>query len=160
MSEKWRMLLLLSIAELLAMAVWFSASAVTPTLVDVWQLDESGVAWLTMSVQIGFVVGAFGSAVLTLADRLSFRQLFSFSTLATAVLTALIPLIADGLALALILRFLTGVFLAGVYPVGTRYYRHNKLIAPIWAGSRPRKMLNLHNPMIPRHNTMLTKPAM
>ena len=40
------------------MSVWFSASAVVPELTQLWHLDDSGRAWLTMSVQIGFVVGA------------------------------------------------------------------------------------------------------
>ncbi len=117
---KWRALLLLSLAELLVMAVWFSASAVIPTLTTLWQLDEAGQAWLTMSVQIGFVVGAFGSAVLTLADRIPARWLFAISSLLAGAMTLLIPLIANGLTIAIILRFLTGVSLAGVYPVGMK----------------------------------------
>lgn len=117
---KWRTLLLLSLAELLVMAVWFSASAVVPALTAAWALDESGRAWLTMSVQIGFVVGAFGSAVLTLADRIPIRLLFTISALLAAAMTGLIPVLATDLPLALALRFLTGVFLAGVYPVGMK----------------------------------------
>jgi MFS family permease len=118
--HKWRTLLLLSLAELLAMAVWFSASAVVPALTTAWQLDDGGRAWLTMSVQIGFVVGAFGSAVLNLADRIPTRPFFAISALLAAAATALIPLLATGLGLALVLRFLTGLFLAGVYPVGMK----------------------------------------
>ena len=57
--HKWRTLLLLALAELLGMAVWFSASAVVPALTTAWGLNDSGRAWLTLSVQIGFVVGAF-----------------------------------------------------------------------------------------------------
>jgi MFS family permease len=117
---KWRALLLLSLAELLVMAVWFSASAVVPALTADWQLDESGRAWLTMSVQIGFVVGAFGSAVLTLADRIPTRLLFTISAVLAGAMTALIPVLATDLPLALALRFMTGVFLAGVYPVGMK----------------------------------------
>src|SRR5688500_18166059 len=117
---KWRTLLLLALAELLGMSVWFSASAVVPALSSAWSLDESGRAWLTMSVQGGFVVGAFGSALLNLADRLPTRQLFAVSSLLAALSTALIPLVAGGLGLAIILRFLTGLFLAGVYPVGMK----------------------------------------
>ena len=74
--SKWRVLLLLSLAELLAISVWFSASAVVPALTEAWNLTDGGQAWLTMSIQIGFVVGAFGSAVLNLADRLPARWLF------------------------------------------------------------------------------------
>jgi MFS family permease len=118
---KWRTIMLLSVAELLAMVVWFSASAVTNDLAQRWSLDDGGKAWLTMSVQIGFVVGAFSSSMLTLADRVSARRLFIVATFLAAGSTALIPLIAaDSPMLALILRFLTGVFLAGVYPVGMK----------------------------------------
>jgi MFS family permease len=46
--------------------------------------------------------------------------LFAGSALLAALATALIPLLANGLALALPLRFLTGLFLAGVYPVGMK----------------------------------------
>jgi MFS family permease len=119
-AHKWRTLLLLALAELLAMATWFSASAVVPALTQAWQLDEGGRAWLTVSVQIGFVVGAFGSALLNLADRVPTRLLFTVSALLAGLATALIPLTAAGLAIALPLRFLTGVFLAGVYPVGIK----------------------------------------
>lgn len=118
--SKWRTLLLLALAELLGMAVWFSASAVVPALTGAWGLSDAGRAWLTMSVQIGFVAGAFGSALLNLADRVSARRLFTISALLAALATALIPLFASGLALALPLRFLTGLFLAGVYPVGMK----------------------------------------
>jgi MFS family permease len=119
-SKKWRVLLLLALAETLAMAVWFSASAVVPALTDLWDLDAGGQAWLIMSVQIGFVVGAFGSALLNLADRIPGRWLFAGSAVAAGVATLLIPAVAGGLAVALALRFLTGVFLAGVYPVGMK----------------------------------------
>jgi MFS family permease len=118
--RKWCTLLLLSLAELLAMAVWFSASAVVPALTSAWHLNQSGKAWLTMSVQIGFVVGAFGSAVLNLADRVSARWLFTTSALLASLVTAWIPALATGLGLALPARFLTGLFLAGVYPVGMK----------------------------------------
>ncbi|MEL6527682.1 MAG: hypothetical protein AAFQ07_18425, partial [Chloroflexota bacterium] len=111
MSKKWRTLLLLAVAELLAMVVWFSASAVTPQLTALWQLDDSGQAWLTMSVQIGFVLGALGSSLLTLADRLPARWFFIIATFAAAGTTALIPLLAvESFMLALMLRFATGVF--------------------------------------------------
>ncbi|MEM7336674.1 MAG: MFS transporter [Chloroflexota bacterium] len=120
LEKKWQTLWLLSIAELLGMAVWFSASAIVPTLTEIWDLTASGQAWLTMSVQIGFVVGAFISSLLNLADRISAKYFFAVSTFLAGVMTGLIPLIANGLAIALLLRFLTGMLLAGVYPVGMK----------------------------------------
>jgi MFS family permease len=118
--HKWRALLMLALAELLAMVTWFSASAVVKSLTTRWALDDAGQAWLTMSVQIGFVVGTFGSALFALADRIPPRRLFISSTLLAAGSTALIPFAADIPLLAMGLRFLTGVFLAGVYPVGMK----------------------------------------
>jgi MFS family permease len=112
--------LLLSLAELLAMGLWFSASAVTPVLVDEWQLTTGDAAWLTMSVQIGFVVGAFLSALLNVADLWEPRKVVALGALAGAGLNALIPVLADGLPLAIALRFGTGMTLAAVYPVGMK----------------------------------------
>jgi nitrate/nitrite transporter NarK len=80
--SKWQALWLLALAEFLAMTVWFSASAVVPSLTSLWNLSASGQSWLTMSVQVGFVVGAFGSAVFNLADRFPSRYLFSASAFA------------------------------------------------------------------------------
>ncbi len=120
MNKKWKTLLLLAAAELLAMAVWFSASAVVPALTQAWALDDSGRAWLTMSVQIGFVAGAFGSALFNLSDLLPARRLFTAAALLAGLCTGLIGWLANDLASALVLRFLTGLCLAGVYPVGMK----------------------------------------
>ena len=117
---KWRTITLLSIAELLGMAVWFSASAVVASLAQAWSLDDSGRAWLTMSVQAGFVIGALVSALLNLSDIVRAPRLIAVSSFLAAASTALIPLAAASLPLALLLRVLTGMFLAGVYPVGMK----------------------------------------
>ncbi len=119
MKPKRRTLLLLSLAELLAMAVWFSASAVVPALTGAWDLSDAGRAWLTMSVQIGFVVGALTSSLLNLADRIPAHRLLAVSAWLAALSTALIPSVS-GVGPALALRFLSGLFLAGVYPVGMK----------------------------------------
>ena len=119
MSRKWPTLLLLALAELLGMAVWFSASAVVPQLSALWSLGDSGRAWLTISVQLGFVAGALGSAIFNLADRVPSRWLFAGCCLLAAASTAAIPS-AGSFAVVLLCRFLTGMFLAGVYPVGMK----------------------------------------
>ncbi|MCX6568386.1 MAG: MFS transporter [Candidatus Aminicenantes bacterium] len=113
-------LALLSLTEFLGMSVWFSASAVVPALVSAWGLTASEQAWLTMSVQLGFVVGALGSAILNLADRIPARGLFAMSSLLAGGATLLIPAAGGGFLPAVMLRFLTGVLLAGVYPVGMK----------------------------------------
>jgi MFS family permease len=101
------------------MAPWFSASAVAPTLTREWQLTPAGTAWLTVSVQLGFVVGALASAILTLADRWSARRLVAASAAIAGVATAGVTL-ASGPGAAIALRLVTGAALAGVYPPGMK----------------------------------------
>ncbi len=120
LSYKWRTLLLLALAALLAMGLWFSASSVVPLLTQAWHLDDNGKSWLTLSVQIGFVVGTLVSALLNLSDLLPTNKLFAASALAGALANALIPFAANDLTFALPMRFLTGAFSAGVYPVGMK----------------------------------------
>lgn len=102
------------------MSVWFSASAVVPALTAAWGLSASSQAWLTMSVQIGFVVGALGSAILNISDRVPAHKLFALSCVLAGIATCLIPAAGEVFGLVLALRFLTGLLLAGVYPVGMK----------------------------------------
>src|SRR3989454_9870376 len=111
--------MILAVAELLAMAPWFSASAVAPTLARVWQLSPAGSAWLTISVQLGFVAGALISAIFTLADRLSARRLVAGSALLAALATLGVAA-AGGIRLGIACRLLTGAALAGGYPPGMK----------------------------------------
>jgi len=120
MNDKWRTIILLSLSVLFSMAVYFSASAVVPALTQLWSLDDSGRAWLTMSVQLGFVIGAVLSALTNLADILPAPRLMAVSAFLAALSTALIGWIATSFPIALILRLLTGIFLVGVYPVGMK----------------------------------------
>jgi MFS family permease len=120
MNAKRRALSLVSVVEFLGMSVWFSASAVVPALTAAWGLSPSGQAWLTMSVQAGFVAGALASAVLNLADRVPSRLLFSLSALLAGAATFAIPWAGTDFSAVLALRLLTGLFLAGVYPVGMK----------------------------------------
>ncbi len=116
--RRWRALALLGAAELLAMSLWFSASAVTPALREEWQLTELAASWLTMAVQLGFVLGTLTSALLNLPDVLSARRLFTLCAIAAAVANGLFGLAADSFAFGVVMRFLVGFFLAGVYPPG------------------------------------------
>ena len=101
------------------MAPWFSASAVSPTLARLWALSPGATAWLTISVQVGFVVGALVSATLILADRLSARRLIAGSAVLAAAATLGVAL-APGVRVAIACRMLTGAALAGVYPPGMK----------------------------------------
>jgi len=114
-STRWRMLALLTIAEVLGMSVWFSANAVSGELRELWGLSATQVGWLMAAVQLGFVAGTALAAFLNLADILSSKIYFSVcAVLAAAANAALV--VAPSFELTLALRFVTGLFLAGVYP--------------------------------------------
>jgi MFS family permease len=108
-------LLLLALAELLGMSLWFSGSAIAPQLQERWTLSGSQVGWLTTAVQLGFVAGTAVIAILNLADILAARMLFAVSALLGAVANASL-LLVDGFAPAIMTRFACGFCLAGVYP--------------------------------------------
>ena len=109
------MLALLSLAELLGMSLWFAGSAVAPELQATWSLSRSQAGWLTAIVQVGFVAGTATAAVLNLADIIPTRRYFAGSAVAAALANACLA-IAPSYELALVSRFVTGAFLAGVYP--------------------------------------------
>ena len=118
--RQWRSLGLLTVAELLALAPWFSAAAVSPLIQAEWQLTAGAAAWLTLAVQLGFVAGTLVSGVLNLPDRFNASRLFALSAVGAALTTAGLALVANGLVGGVALRFLTGAFLAGVYPPGLK----------------------------------------
>jgi MFS family permease len=115
-----RQLGFIAAVTVLVMATWFSASAVVPALRVEWELGTVGATLLTVSVQLGFVTGALTAAVLNLADRVPAHRLVAVCALAAALATAAVATLAHGLALAVPLRFVTGVALAGVYPTGLK----------------------------------------
>jgi MFS family permease len=126
----WSVLGLLAMAELLGMSLWFTASAVSPELQRVWGLSVAEASWLTTVVQLGFVAGTAAAALLNLADVVPSRWYFPACALLAAGANGLL-LVSPSFALALGLRFLTGFFLAGVYPPAM------KMIATWFAPAAP-----------------------
>jgi MFS family permease len=106
---------LLALAEVLGMSLWFSANAVSGQLRAMWALSQSEAGWLTTTVQLGFVAGTAVAAVLNLADLFPARPYFALSALLGAAANAAL-VAAPSFGWGLVCRFLTGFFLAGVYP--------------------------------------------
>ncbi|MDP9437428.1 MAG: MFS transporter, partial [Actinomycetota bacterium] len=73
-SNRWRALALLGVTLVLSMSTWFSASAVIPQLREEWGISDGAAAWLTIAVQLGFVLGALVSSLLNLSDIVSPRR--------------------------------------------------------------------------------------
>ena len=120
-SSQKRALGLIATGQLFALSLWFSASAVAPQLSELWGLSTGEEAGLTLAVQVGFVVGALLLAVLSITDVVPSRRLFVVSAFGGAVVNlGLLGITAETVTVGLGLRFLTGVFLAGVYPAGLK----------------------------------------
>ncbi|MEO0323280.1 MAG: MFS transporter [Myxococcota bacterium] len=100
-------------------SVWFSGTAAQPALSAAWGLSGSAVAALTTVVQLGFIAGTLLFALTNLADRFDARDVLLGSALLATASTAAFAL-AGGLSEALVLRALTGVAMAGIYPVGMK----------------------------------------
>jgi len=115
-----RALVLVSTAVFLTSSTWFSGTAAAPDLIHAWRLTSTESAWLTISVQLGFIAGTFLYAFFNLADVFNPRRVFFVSALLGAAFNAAFALIADGLPTAFAFRALTGVTLAGIYPVGMK----------------------------------------
>ena len=114
--ERWRQLAVLSLAELLALCVWFSASAVLPALRREWALGDGGAAALTIAVQAGFILGTLGSALANLPDVWPARSVMVVGAALGALANGLLAMTVQDLGPALALRFVTGVAMAGAYP--------------------------------------------
>ena len=112
---------LLCVAELFAMTPWFTGTTVVSQLQAAWHADSATAAWVTVAVQLGFVVGALLSAILNLPDVFSAPRVFAVSSLMAALANALFAWVAvDSIRTGIVLRFVTGMFLAGVYPTGMK----------------------------------------
>ncbi|NEU09385.1 MFS transporter [Flavihumibacter sp. R14] len=108
------------ITQFFCTSLWFAGNAVLPDIVQIFHLAPSFLAHLTSAVQFGFITGTLVFAVLAISDRFSPVKVFFFSSVVAALFNLLI--LYDGINLAGLLgsRFLTGFFLAGIYPVGMK----------------------------------------
>jgi MFS family permease len=116
---RWRVLTVLTLAELLGMSAWFAFNAVAPQFRAQWHLDAAQVGWLNAAVQLGFVFGTAAAALFNLADVLPARAYFAAASLGAALANCAL-LFAHDIPEGWLARFFTGVFLAGVYPPGMK----------------------------------------
>lgn len=108
------------LAELLGASIWFTPNGVADQLARAWGITAVEVGYLTSAVQLGFIAGTLAFALSGLADRFRASRLFCVSALFGAVANALLVASAGHLSAAVAARFVTGLALAGVYPVGMK----------------------------------------
>ncbi len=117
---RWRQLAILAVGILLAEAPWFASGAVSPLLRDEWATTGLELPLLTVAVQLGFAVGALALAAVGAADVLPGRWLFVVGALVAATANVGFAALATDPVSALPFRFLTGVGVAAVYPIGVK----------------------------------------
>ncbi len=120
MKHKWWSIFLLVLAQIFAMSLWFSATAIIPELQKNFDLGSFRSSLFTSSVQVGFVAGTLISAILGLADRINPRHFFMMSAVTAGIANAFILFLDPTSNTVIFLRFITGACMAGVYPVGMR----------------------------------------
>ena len=111
---------MMSLATLLSLSVWFSANAIAPALEAERGYSQDDLAWLTMAVQLGFVVGTLIIALTNLADLINTRTLFAVCSILAGVVNVAIVFLPQDFAYAVLMRVLAGAFLGGVYPPGMK----------------------------------------
>jgi len=120
MANKWRHVLLLAFCEVLALSLWFSATAVVPALKQAYDLPGWQASLFSSAVAMGFVAGTLISAILGLADRLDPRRFFMISAFVAAAANAAVLALEPTSLIIIGLRFVTGACMAGLYPVGMK----------------------------------------
>lgn len=91
--RKWLSIGVLSLCEVMALALWFSATAIMPSLKLEFALSDDHAALLTSSVAVGFVCGTLVSAIFGLSDRIAPRRLFMISAFVAAAANGAILLV-------------------------------------------------------------------
>lgn len=101
-------------------SLWFAGNAIIGELQADWDLPVGAIASVTSAVMFGFIIGTFVFALFSIADRFRPSRVFFLCALLGALANAAIILLLPSYVLLLICRFLTGFFLAGIYPVGMK----------------------------------------
>lgn len=113
-------LLVIVLAQLFGTSLWFSINGVWLSLSQELRLTEADLGGLTLAVQAGFIFGTLTLAVTGLADRFGASRIFAVASLVGAVSNGVFVLVASEVVPAFLFRFITGLSLAGIYPLGMK----------------------------------------
>ena len=164
-----RILPAIIISQFAGTSLWFAGNAVLPDLQRLWGLSPRALGYMTSSVQLGFIAGTLVFAVLAISDVFSPRKIFLICSLIGAFCNAGVYLFADGLSSLMVFRFLTGFFLAGIYPVGMKiaagWYQQDLgralgyLVAALVLGTAFPHLLKAMSQSLPWSSVILTVSA-
>src|SRR5258706_10652280 len=108
------------LAQLCGTSLWFSANSAADDLRRLWGLTAGDLGWLTNAVQAGFIVGTSVFALTGFADRYPASRIFAVCSVLGALFNAAFAWLSEGLASAMAFRFMVGLTLAGIYPLGMK----------------------------------------
>ena len=115
------------LAQFCCTSLWFAGNAVMNDLVQAFTLPNSALGHLTSVIQLGFITGTLVFALLTIADRFPPSKIFFTCAVLGSIANMGISWEQNSFGTLLALRFVTGFFLAGIYPVGMKiaadYYK-------------------------------------
>lgn len=115
-----RILPVIVIAQFFCTSVWFAGNAVVTDLTNIYQIPESVLGHITSAVQSGFIAGTLFYTLFLVADRYAPSAVFMFSAFLAAFFNISIAFVPVSIGSLLPLRFFTGFFLAGIYPIGMK----------------------------------------
>lgn len=119
LTKKW-ILPVIIISQFFCTSLWFAGNAVLPDIIKAFAVDESFLANVTSAVQFGFIAGTLLFALFTISDRFSPSTVFFCCAVTGALFNAGMVINEISPTAILLFRFLTGFFLAGIYPVGMK----------------------------------------
>lgn len=108
------------LAQFCCTSVWFAGNAIIIDLISTFHLKATALGHLTSAIQLGFISGTLIFALLAIADRFSPSKVFFVSATIAAALNLSVSFDANTYLSLITLRFLTGICLAGIYPVGMK----------------------------------------
>ncbi|MHA1240701.1 MAG: MFS transporter [Promethearchaeota archaeon] len=139
LKSKFAILIIISVSLLFSLTVWFSVNAIVDQLINLWALNEYDIALLSMILIFGFVTGGVFSALLNLSDTIKTKNFYSLFA-GLSALTNFLVVFSPNFLWLLLFRFLTGFFLAGVYPTAMKlmaswFQKHRGLAVGILLGA-------------------------
>ncbi len=118
-SKKW-ILPIIVLSQFFCTSLWFAGNAIMGDLVEQFNFAPSYLVHLISAVQFGFIIGTLVFALLSISDRFSPSKVFCICAIVAALTNLAISLVIVNVTQLLTARFITGFFLAGIYPVGMK----------------------------------------
>jgi predicted MFS family arabinose efflux permease len=108
------------ISQFAGTSLWFAGNAIIGDLRTSMNVGIEDTGIVTSAIQLGFITGTLIFGLLSLSDRYSPRKIFLLCSLLGALSNLLIYFAAYNLFSLLVVRFITGFFLTGIYPIGMK----------------------------------------